>query len=253
MIGGDSIRALQAYIDERWAVARPRFYPHVAEAPRVPSEVTRSEAAFFLASVTTHGPEPPLFNVDDNRKVRSDRYPPRADGAPRGFHFFEEHGRLRLETIVHMAAMARLSDDFGWPREHLIFESPNVVDHGSVVLPNEALDILLLETRCTELSAGMTLAATRSRVGIEAKATARLLGKLLDEMRGCRAASAPSLHSEHKKCLAIDALRPRLFLGVAAGETWRLFAVVEHEGRAALGDELSNLDGLHFSVMGKRG
>ena len=57
--------------------------------------------------------------------------------------FFEEPGRLRLETIVHLAAAARLRDDFGWPREHFIFESPEVVDGLSRLLHQDALDILL--------------------------------------------------------------------------------------------------------------
>src|SRR5438128_1134299 len=138
MISGDALGGLQAFIDERWQVAQPKFYPHVATGPRVSSEVTPNEAANFLAAMAGRGPEPPLFNVDDDRKLRSDRFPPGADGAPRGFLFFEEPGRLRLETIVHVAAMARLHDEFGWPREHLIFESPSPVRDGSIVLGSGA-------------------------------------------------------------------------------------------------------------------
>jgi hypothetical protein len=48
------------------------------------------------------------------------------------------------------------------------------------------------------------------------------------------------------KCVAIAELRPRLFLVVAAGETWRLFTVVERDGQAVLGDELPDLNRLHF-------
>lgn len=247
MIEGDPIRDLQAFIDERWAIAQPTFYPDAADGPRVPSDVTSGEAAYFLASVASRGPEPPLFKIDDERKLRSDRYPPIADGTPRSFHFFEEPGRLRLETIVHVAAMARLHVDFGWPREHLVFESPTVTKNETDVLTDGALDILLLDAPCTDLAAKMTLTAAMPRVGVEAKARAQVLGKLLGGMRACQASGAPHGASGHKKCLAIAELRPRLFLGVAAGEIWRLFTVFERDGRGALGEELPDLDGLHFS------
>lgn len=68
----------------------------------------------------------------------------------------------------------------------------------------------------------------------------------LDGMRACHAEGAAHGRSDHVKCSAIAELRPDLFLGVAAGETWRLFTVVEENGRAVLGDELPDLDGLHF-------
>src|SRR6266700_4101313 len=145
MAANDPIVELQAFVDERWAVAQPRFYPAAAEPPRVHHEVTPREAAYFLAAVRANGAEPPLFRVDDERKMRSDRFPPRRDGSPRGYLFFEEPGRLRLETIVHIAAAARLRDEFGWPREHLVFESQEVVDDsGKRLLHQDALDILLL-------------------------------------------------------------------------------------------------------------
>ena len=195
----------------------------LAEGPRVPPEVTPSEAAYFLASVTTRGDEPPLLVVDDDRKERSDRYPRLTDGGPRGYLFFEEPGRLRLETIVGWAAVARLRDEFGWPREHLVCESPTLVKDGQEVLRYEALDILLLEEPCAELAAKMPVTAARSRVGIEAKATAKMLDKLLEGMRACHADGAPHSRTDHVKCSAIAELRPRLFLGVAAAETWRLF------------------------------
>ena len=101
------ILQLQAFIDERWAMAQPRFYPAAAEQPRVRPELTTGEAEYFLASVTANDAEPPLIQVDDERKLRSDRFPPRRDGSPRGYLFFEEPGRLRLETIVHLGAAAR--------------------------------------------------------------------------------------------------------------------------------------------------
>jgi hypothetical protein len=239
----DALLELQAFIDERWAVAQPKFFPRVGEGPRVPSEVTASEAEYFLASVATGGLQSPLFEVDDDRKLRSDRYLPNAGGAPRGGLFFEEFGRLRLETIVHMAAIARLRDEFGWPRSHLIVESPDVVDEdGRNVLRREALDILLLEKPCAELPSKMPIAAARSRVGVEAKADKRRLDKLVEQMRACEAA----VHAEHNKCRALQIFRPQLFLGVAAAETWRLFRVAERDGRAVLGDELPDLDRLYF-------
>src|SRR5580765_5574509 len=112
MPGRDSIRDLQVFIDERWAIAQPKFYPTIDQQPVVPAEVTPSEAAWFLACVSPRGNEPPLLVVDDDRKERSDRYPRLSDGSPRGYLFFEAPGRLRLETIVHWAAMARLRDEF---------------------------------------------------------------------------------------------------------------------------------------------
>jgi len=70
-----------------------------------------------------------------------------------------------------------------------------------------------------------------------------LLDRLLGEMRACRGTS----HAEHEKCLALEVFRPRLFLAVAASETWRLCTVVEREGRAVLGDELPDLQSLHWT------
>jgi hypothetical protein len=180
--------------------------------------------------------------------MRSDRIPPIARHAQRGYLFFDEVGdHLRLETVVHMAAMARLQLEFGWSGGHLICESPTVTRDGTDVVHYGALDILLLETPCAELAAKMPITAARPWVGVEAKATAKLLDKLLEGMRACQASSAPHGASDHAKCLAIAELQPRFFLGVAAGETWRLFTVVERDGRAVLGDELPDLNDLHFS------
>jgi len=95
----------------------------------------------------------------------------------------------------------------------------------------------------------MRITAVRPRVGVEAKADAKLLTKLFDGMRACQASGAPHGASDHKKCLAIAQLRPRLFLGIAAGEAWRVFMVVERDGCAVLGDELPDLVGLHFSSI----
>jgi hypothetical protein len=92
----------------------------------------------------------------------------------------------------------------------------------------------------------MSLGAARSRVAIEAKATAKMLDKLIQGMRACPAEGVRHTRSDHVKCLGIALLRPRLFLGVAAGETWRLFKVVDRDGRAVLGDELATLDDLYF-------
>jgi hypothetical protein len=143
--------------------------------------------------------------------------------------------------------MARLRDEFGWPHEHLIFESPTLVRNGTVVLGTSGLDILLLESPRTEPAAKMTIDEARSRLAVEVKADAKLLGKLLDRMRARQAADAAIPHTNHASCLAIAELRPPLFLAVAANETWRLFNVVERDGRAVLGDELPDLDRLQFS------
>jgi hypothetical protein len=256
---GDLIGDLREFIDERWAVVQrqPRFrdategwvltpkgiVPPFAEA------ITPGEAASFLASVAASGSEPPLFVVQDDNKVLSDRCPALGKGGPRGYVFFENSGHsmggLRLETIVHMAAMARLRDEFGWPREHLVGESPSLVEDGRVVLRYDALDILLLEEPCAEPQGKMAMTAAQSRVASEATATATMLDKLLQGMRACQTHGVPHGRSDHVKCSAIAVIRPRFFLGVAAG-TWRLFTVVERDGQAVLGDELASLDDLYF-------
>lgn len=243
MTASDPIRRLQAFIDERWAVAQPKFYPDI-EGPSVRfDEVTPREAEYFLASITADGSESPLFVVDDDRRLRSDRHPPLSNGGLRSFHFFEAPGRLRLETIVHVAAMARLRDEFGWPREHLIFESPDVVDEGgNLILGGSALDVLALEKPYVPLPSKMTVAATRTRVAVEAKADERLLDGLFAKMGACKG----EVHAEHNKCRAMEVFHPRLFLGVAAGEDWRLFDVEERQGRVVLG-EPRGLDWLHFN------
>jgi hypothetical protein len=260
MNGTDAVRDLQAFIDERWAVVQPACFPHAADGwrltphgkvPPLAEAITPSEAASFLASVATDaGSEPPLQFVHDNNKVESDRSPILAGGDPRGYVFFEKSGPsmggLRLETIVHMAAMARLRDEFGWPRERLVCESPSLVEDGRVALTYDALDILLLEEPCAEPPGKMPVAGARSRVGIEAKATAKMLDKLLQGIRACHVEGRSHDRSDHVKCSAIVVLRPPLFLGVAASETWRLFTVVDCDGRAVLGDELPDLKRLHF-------
>ena len=71
---------------------------------------------------------------------------------------------------------------------------------------------------CAPLTSNMTIAATRSRVGVEAKADERLLDGLFAKMGACQG----EVHAEHNKCRAMEVFRPRLFLGVAAGEDWRL-------------------------------
>lgn len=241
------IGALQAFIDERWEAAKPKFYPAAVEQPRVHAETTPSEARHFLASLVPSGGRPALVQVDDERKMRSNRFPPKRDGSPRGYNFFEHPGRLRLETIVHFAAAARLRDEFGWPDDHLVLESPTLVeDDGTKVLHQDAVDILLLEKPRPQLSAQMRLDEARSRVVVETKATGRLLQHLLREMRGCRATG----HPEHDKCVALQVLRPRFFLAVAASETWRLFTVVDREGRAVLGEELRDLEYVRFRLDG---
>jgi hypothetical protein len=138
--------------------------------------------------------------------------------------------------------------EFGWPREHIVSESPAVLDDGHEVLRHEALDALLLEESRAEIVAKLPLEAARSRVGVEAKATAKMLDELLAGMRACHADGTSHMKTDHVKCSAIAVLRPRLFLGVAAAETWRLFAVVERSGRAGLGEELPNLDDLYFTA-----
>jgi hypothetical protein len=128
MPGSDPILGLQRFVDERGCAARSTFYPDAAERLLVHREVTRAEAEYFLAAVTARGDEAPLVEVDCSRKMRSDRFPPLSNGRPRGYLFFEEPGRLKLETIVHISAAARLRDEFGWPRHQIVLESPAVLD-----------------------------------------------------------------------------------------------------------------------------
>jgi hypothetical protein len=244
---GDPVQRLRDFVDERWAVIRntERFRPCSELHDRL-GEVTPREAEWFLHAVTRHGAEPPLFTIDDANKHRSDRYPPNASGSPRGNVFFEKAGEtcsLRLETIVHQAATWRLHTEFGWPRDHLVIESPDVAEEdGKPLLRREALDILVLEDPCPELPSRMTLEAARSRVGVEAKADERGLARLIERIRECQqgriSPDDPRHADDHKKCNAIHVLRPRFFLGVAAAETWRVFDVIDRDGRASLGEEL---------------
>lgn len=99
-------------------------------------------------------------------------------------------------------------------------------------------------TRCEDECGGGAFVG-----GVEAKATAKMLDRLLEGMRACHTDGAPHSRTDHVKCSAIAVVRPRLFLGVAAAETWRLFTVVERNGRAVLGDELPDLDRLRFVAM----
>jgi len=128
-----------------------------------------------------------------------------------------------------------------------VVESPDVFDASGDVLRREALDILALEKPCERLPSKMQLTAARPRVGVEAKATSDQLEHLLQGMRRCEGdLGRGHTKSDHSKCRAIEVLQPRFFLGVAAGETWRLLPVVERNGRSVLGGELPGLDDLHF-------
>ena len=246
-----AIDRLQHFINERWAACQATFYPEVAEPPRVPAEVTEWEAEYFLDTVESAEPEPPLFQIDDSRQMRSDRRPPKKGGQPALFNFFEDPGTCRLETIAHMAAMARFRDKFGWPREHLIFESaPLFDDQGDELLTVSALDVLLLDEPCRQPSATMNPTTMSCRVGVEVKQTSRYLDSLIRGMRGCKGSpDRGHSRSEHKKCQALDLLHPRFFLGIAAGEDWRLFKVQECDGRAVLGEQLPDLDLLYFDSV----
>jgi hypothetical protein len=72
-----------------------------------------------------------------------------------------------------------------------------------------------------------------------------VLEDLLGEISGCRDDGTPH-GPEHAKCKAIAAIKPELFLGIAAHKTWRLFTVDHVDGRAVLGDELRDLERLAF-------
>ena len=218
-MSGDAIQDLQAFLDERWAVVQTtqRFHEAtdgwrltpVGKVCPLAEAITAGEAVYFLASVG--GSDRPLFVVQDDNKVRSDRYPVVASGDPRGYTFFERSGSsmggLRLETIVHWSAMARLRDEFRWPREHLVCESPRLVDQdGRQVLHQDALDILLLEEPCSAPAATMPVVAVRSWAGIEAKATAKMLEDLLDGMRACQTVGAVHAPEDHAKCSVSSAV-----------------------------------------------
>ena len=237
----DPLAELQNFIDERWDVAQPKFYPGGPSDIQVPPELTASEAKWFLAAVRS------WLEVDDERKLRSDRFPPLKDGSPRGYNFFEasgrkgeEEGRLRTEWIVHFAAAERLCDEFGWPLEHLVFESPKVLDsnRGREILKQDAIDILLLRERRTQLTWPMTQATLGCRIIVESKfsatGSAGLTG-MIQKMRECNRAD----HAEHKKCEGLQVFGPDFFLGVAASETWCLFPVEKGEdGRRVLAEEI---------------
>ena len=255
MVDDDPRQRLRDYIFERWAVIQSknaRFRSCTKLHHRL-EDVTPREAEWFLEAVIAHESEPPLFRIEDDNKHRSLRDPPNRSGAPKGSVFFEKSGdrcSLRLETIVHQAAVWRLHDEFGWPLDHLVVESPDILDERQApLLRREALDILVLEAPWRELSSTMSITAARTRVAVEAKADRESLARLLGKMQDCqegRFDPDDSRHRmDHKKCKALDVLRPRCFLGVAANETWRVFTVLERDGRAAFAEELRTLDCLH--------
>ena len=64
-----------------------------------------------------------------------------------------------------------------------------------------------------------------------------MLDDLLLAIRSCRGDGTPD-GPEYAKCMAIAAIKPELFLGIAA-QTWRLFTVNDVDGRAVLGEELT--------------
>jgi hypothetical protein len=173
-----------------------------------------------------------------------------------GYNFIDTHKsepfvRVRLETIVHWGAFVRLETEFGWPREHLICESPTVVEDGRELLNHDALDLIMLEHACQTPTGKMSPDQLRSRVVGDAKAHPKELESLIREMRECRAGGGSIEHQEHAKCRGLAVLRPPLFLGVAADQTWRLFTVEVEDGRSVLGDELPDLDRLHYPSAGK--
>jgi hypothetical protein len=248
----DAKDRLRAYVAERWAAVQPydeshdRRFRDIPE-PRLRLEaITGREAEWFLQAGMWHGLEWPLLSVEETNKHRSNRYPPNADGTRRGDVFFFHDGGVAPETLVRRAAVWRLHDEFGWPREHLVIESPDISDASKDDgrrFPRQAVDILLLEKPCSKLPSKMTKSAARACVVVEAKADKRELDKLIDEMRACQAGS----HKQHNKCEALRVFQPELFLGVAAGEDWRLFPVIRRDGRVRLGKEpLPNLDRLYF-------
>lgn len=247
---------LREFVYERWDVVRESStrFRDCRELRERLDDVTPHEAVWFLEALAADGTEPPLCSVGEDNKHRSTRTPPNADGGPRGNVFFEKPGdfaTLRLETVIHQAAVWRLHAQFGWPLSHLVIESPDIVDDDqALLLRREALDILLLEEPCAALPSRMTASTARSRVGVEVKADLAGLERLLNAMRDCQegriGADDPRHQRDHKKCHALDVLRPRLFLAVAAGETWRLLRVIDQNGRAVFGGELRTLEELCF-------
>lgn len=187
--------------------------------------------------------------MEETNKHRSNRYPPNANGSRRGDVFFFHDGGVAPETIVRRAAVWRLHHQFGWPRDHLVIESPDMSDafkDDGRPFPRQAVDILLLEKPCPRLPSKMTKSAARSCVVVEAKADTRALDLLIDEMRACQGES----HGQHNKCEALNVFQPRFFLGVAAGEDWRLFPVVTRGGRKVLGKKPLPLNRLQYKPSG---
>lgn len=188
---GESVESLRDCIDARWAVVQPVVYPDLLDGWQMRPTggldlLTPREVTDFLLSMEPYQGEPPLFVINDDGVLPCDRTPPNASGAPKRYRFFEEGGGVRLETIVEMAALSRLRHEFGWPRAHLIVESPDVlVSESGGMFGRDALDIIALEQPCEVLTARMTVAAARARVAGEVKAIATQLDGLL---RGCRAA-----------------------------------------------------------------
>jgi hypothetical protein len=237
----DPLDELQDFIDERWRVAQPKYYPSGPERLYAP-EVTANEAAWFLAAARS------WLRVDDERKLRSKRFPRLSRGGCRGYNFFERagrreegRGRLRDEWIVHFAAAERLRCEFEWPLDRFVFESPKVLGaDGAVMLHQDAVDILLLRERCPRPEWKMAQAALRSAVIVEAKfkvTGSDSLDGMIGHMSVCDGAHDAE-HDDHTTCRGLQVFRPDLVLGVAALETWSLFEVVEGDDlRLVLADE----------------
>jgi hypothetical protein len=79
MTSGD----LRDFIDERWSVIQPAVLSAVSKLRVRLEDVTPGEAEWFIASVTSHDGEPPLFSVEDDNRDISDRIPPNVGGGPR--------------------------------------------------------------------------------------------------------------------------------------------------------------------------
>jgi hypothetical protein len=203
--------------------ARGPGYCSAGSSPLLSREITEQDADGFLRGFGR------LYRVEMGYVIQTDLMPKRKDGTLRRSVVFEKvHKRcqLRQETVPHFAAATELIFDYGWPKDQLVLESPPL---GASTMG--ALDFVLF--------ANGSKAAPPSVLAGEAKErTEKLLG-FLDRVRDCGGTGGPHdrhSRSEHKKCVALLAFQPRLFLAVAAGYR-RLFPVSYKESRFILGLE----------------
>jgi hypothetical protein len=196
---------LQQLIDSWWAEFLGNHSLGYCRDPQ--RQLLQPEIDDFDADAFLRGLDHGIFRVEDGFRILTELRPKKVDGSGTQFHLFEKVGTrcmLRQECMPHYAAAAELILDYEWPVAQVAIESPALPG-----LTAGALDLLVF-------SGGDQRTAV---IGGEAKARRAQVERMLRDLRICGGARAyVARHSpDHKKCLALLAYRPQLFLAVAGG------------------------------------